>query len=239
MMEFETPLIPGTLIRRYKRFLADVELDDGREITAHCANPGAMLGLNMAGLRVWLEPNDNPKRKLKFGWKLVELPGDALAGIDTGVPNKVVGNALRAGRIAPLAAYETVRPEQKYGQNSRIDFLLSQPGLPDAYVEVKNVHLMRAPGLAEFPDSVTARGAKHLDDLAEEAARGNRAVMLYCIQRDDCDRLDLARDLDPAYAAAFDRARSRGVEALAYRCSLSTSRITLERPVPIVGTDLD
>jgi sugar fermentation stimulation protein A len=235
-MDFETPLIPGTLIRRYKRFLADVELDDGREVTAHCANPGSMMGLNTPGLRVWLEPNDNPKRKLKFAWKLTELQDGAMTGIDTGVPNKVVGEALRAGQIVPLNAYKTVRPEQKYGQNSRIDFLLTKDGLPDAYVEVKNVHLMREQGLAEFPDSVTTRGAKHLDDLAAEAALGNRAVMLYLIQRDDCDRLDFARDIDPAYAAAFDRARSGGVEVLAYRCNLSIERITLEHPIPIVGS---
>ncbi|MEO1493985.1 MAG: DNA/RNA nuclease SfsA [Pseudomonadota bacterium] len=235
-MEFASPLIPGTLQRRYKRFLADVELADGRVITAHCANPGAMLGVADPGSRVWLEPTDDPKRKLKFSWKLIELPGNHLAGIDTGVPNRVVGEALREGRIPELAGYETAKPEQKYGQNSRIDFLLSGPGRPEAYVEVKNVHLMRQPGLAEFPDSVTARGAKHLDDLAAEAEKGNRAVMLYCIQRDDCDRLDLARDIDPAYGAAFDRAAARGVEALAYGCRLGTTRIILERPIRLTGS---
>ncbi len=235
-MEFASPLIPGTLQRRYKRFLADVELDDGRSVTAHCANPGAMLGVADPGSRIWVEPTSDPKRKLKFSWKLLELPGGHMAGIDTGVPNRVVGEALRAGAIPELAAYEMIRPEQKYSENSRIDFLLTGPGLPDAYVEVKNVHLMRRPGLAEFPDSVTTRGAKHLDDLAGEVGKGHRAVMLYCVQRDDCDRLDLARDLDPAYGTAFDRAASQGVETLAYGCRLDTKRITLERPVRLTGS---
>ena len=201
-MNFAQPLIPGRLIRRYKRFLADVELEDGRKVTAHCANPGSMLGLKEPGLKIWLEPNDDPKRKLKYAWKLVELES-GLAGIDTGVPNKVVKEALHAGLIPELAAYASIRPEQKYGNNSRIDFLLTEPGLPDAYVEVKNVHLMRTPGLAEFPDSVTARGAKHLGDLAMEVERGNRAVMLYVVQMDGPDRFDLARDIDPTYARTF------------------------------------
>ena len=232
-MNFAASLIPGTLIRRYKRFLADIRLDDGREITAHCANPGSMLGLNMPGLRVWLEPNDDPKRKLKFSWKLVELPESGLAGIDTGVPNRVVAEALSARAIPELGDYSDVRPEQRYGTNSRIDFLLE--GDRTTYLEVKNVHLMREPGLAEFPDSVTARGAKHLGDLAAEVARGHRAVMLYVIQRDDCDRFDLARDLDPAYFAAFERAVAMGVEVLAYRCTLEPTRISLERAIPLAG----
>lgn len=230
-MEFERPLIPGRLMRRYKRFLADVELQDGREVTAHCANPGSMLGLNAPGMKVWLEPNDDPKRKLKFSWKLVELE-TGLAGIDTSVPNKVVAEALAARQIPELAAYTTVRPEQKYGQNSRIDFLLTGDGLPDAYVEVKNVHLMRTPGLAEFPDSVTARGAKHLADLAAEVAAGHRAIMLYVVQMDGPDRFDLARDLDPAYGLAFDSATSGGVEVLVWRCMLGLNRITLDCPIP-------
>jgi sugar fermentation stimulation protein A len=233
-MEFTTPLIPGTLIRRYKRFLADVELADGKVITAHCANPGSMIGLNMPGLRVWLEPNDDPKRKLKFSWKLVELPDGSMAGIDTSVPNKVVAEALRAGAVPELAGYPEVRPEQRYGTNSRIDFLLSGNG-PDAYVEVKNVHLMRTPGLAEFPDSVTTRGAKHLGDLAAEVEKGHRAIMFYLIQHSGCDSFDLARDLDPAYARAFELAVAMGVEVVVYRCTLTTTRISLERAIPLSG----
>jgi sugar fermentation stimulation protein A len=231
-MEFAAPLVPGRLLRRYKRFLADIELVSGEVVTAHCANPGAMLGLNMPGLKVWVEPNDDPKKKLRYGWRLVEF-GDDWAGIDTGVPNKVVGEALRMRRIPELADYGHVRPEVRYGANSRIDFLLTGAGLPDAYVEVKNVHLMRDPGLAEFPDSVTKRGAKHLDELAAMVAAGHRAMMLYCVQRTDCDRLALAGDLDPGYAAAFVRARAAGVEAMAWACAISPAGIALDRPVRI------
>jgi len=231
-MDFERPLIPGRLLRRYKRFLADIELASGETVTAHCANPGAMTGLNLPGLRVWLEPNDDPARKLRYGWRLVELGGH-WAGIDTAVPNRVVGEALAAGRVPGLAAYGQVRPEVRYGRNSRVDFLLTGEGLPDAYVEVKNVHLMREAGLAEFPDSVTARGAKHLDELAAVVAAGHRAVMLYCVQRTDCTRMALAADIDPGYAAAFARARKAGVEAIAFACAISPTGIALDRPVPI------
>ena len=234
-MEFAEALIPGRLIRRYKRFLADVELADGREVTAHCANPGAMLGLADPGMRIWLEPNDNPKRKLKFAWRLVELPDGALAGIDTGVPNRIVGEALAAQAIPELAGYETVRAEQKYGQSSRIDFLLSGAS-GQTYVEVKNCHLMRKPGLAEFPDCVTARGAKHLRELADMVQAGHRAVMLYVVQRDDCDRMALAADLDPDYASTFDAARALGVEPLVYRAKISSKRISLGRALPFVAS---
>ncbi|MEM8792865.1 MAG: DNA/RNA nuclease SfsA [Pseudomonadota bacterium] len=233
-MKFETPLIPGRLIRRYKRFLADIELEDGREVTAHCANPGAMLGVADPGSRVWVAPNDDPKRKLKFSWKLVELGGGHFAGIDTSVPNRVVGEALAAGLIPGLEG--KIRAEVKYGANSRVDFLVTGADGAKTFVEVKNVHLMREEGLAEFPDSVTARGAKHLRDLAAEVAAGHRAVMLYCVQRTDCARLDFAGDLDPAYLAAFIEARAAGVEAIAWACRISTAEIVLDRPLAIRDT---
>ncbi|MFV1441479.1 MULTISPECIES: DNA/RNA nuclease SfsA [unclassified Phaeobacter] len=213
-MRFQTPLLPATLIRRYKRFLADCQLPDGREITAHCANPGSMMGLADPGSTVWLEPNDNPKKKLKYGWRLVEVAGGTLVGVDTSVPNRALKSALEARQIAALSAYETVRAEVKYAEKSRIDFLLSQPGLPDCYVEVKSVTLSRQPGLAEFPDSVTARGAKHLGNLADMCRSGHRAVLLYLVQRGDCERFEIARDIDPTYAAAWDAAAAAGVERL-------------------------
>ncbi|MEX0278101.1 MAG: DNA/RNA nuclease SfsA [Ruegeria sp.] len=213
-MKFTTKLVPARLIRRYKRFLADCTLEDGRDVTAHCANPGSMLGLAEPGTKIWLEPNDDPKKKLKFGWRLVDHENGHFTGVDTSVPNKALRMALQAGQISDLAAYQTVRPEVRYGENSRIDFLLTQPGLPDAYVEVKSVTLSRQPGLAEFPDSVTARGTKHLGELAEMAKQGHRAIMLYLVQRTDCDRFALAKDIDPAYAAAFEAAEATGVEKL-------------------------
>ena len=233
-MRFQTELVPATLIQRYKRFLADCRLDDGREITAHCANPGSMMGLSEPGTRIWLEPNDDPRKKLKFGWRLVEHANGHYTGVDTSVPNKVVRAALIEQKIALLSAYSQVHPEQKYGANSRIDFLLSGEGLPYAYVEVKSVTLSRQNGLAEFPDSVTARGAKHLDELATIARAGQRAVMLYLVQRTDCTRFTLANDIDYTYAVACERALLAGVEMLCLGTHISPEEITISGAIPVV-----
>lgn len=234
-MRFQTPLVPARLLRRYKRFLTDVVLEeDGREVVAHCPNPGSMLGLDTPNMRIWLEPNDDPKKKLKYGWRLAEVGEGHLAGIDTAVPNRVVKEALEARTVPQLAEYGIVKPEVKYGEKSRIDFLLTEPGLPDAYVEVKNVHLLRQATLAEFPDCVTARGAKHLDELAKMVAEGNRAVMLYLVQRTDCDQFALARDLDKAYGVAFDAARAAGVEAYCFGTEITEESVTLARELPII-----
>ena len=232
-MRFQTPLVPARLIRRYKRFLSDMTLDDGREITAHCANPGAMAGLKDPGLKCWLEPNDDPKKKLKFGWRVSELPGGHWVGIDTAVPNRVVKEALIARAVPELAGYETVRPEVKYGQRSRVDFLLTQPDLPDAYVEVKNVHFRREDDWAEFPDSVTERGTRHLLELADMVAQGHRAVMFYLIQRTDCSRLKFAADIDPNYAQTLANVRAQGVEVMAYDCTISPQQVTLRNAIPV------
>ena len=230
-MRFQTRLEPATLIRRYKRFLADIRLEDGREAVAHCANPGSMMGLAEPGMRIWVEPNDDPKKKLKYGWRLVEHDTGHFTGVDTSVPNRALRAALEAGEVAGLEGYDSVRPEVKYGENSRIDFLLQGAGRRDAYVEVKSVTLMREAGMAEFPDSVTARGAKHLAELAAMARAGHRAVMLYLIQRTDARAFRLAEDIDPAYAAAFSAARAAGVEALAFDTAISPEGITLGRAV--------
>ena len=232
-MEFARPLLRGRLLRRYKRFLADVMLDDGREVTAHCANPGAMLGLTAPGSAVWLEPNDDPRRSLRFAWRLVELPDGHWVGIDTGVPNRIVGEALRQGAVPALAGYDGVRAEVRYGAASRVDFLCEGQGLPPAYVEVKNVHLRRTGDWAEFPDCVTARGARHLAELSAMAAAGARAVMLYVVQRSDCARFRLAPDLDPAYARAFAAARAAGVEAIAHATRISTAGVSLGPELPV------
>lgn len=234
-MRFQTPLVPARLVRRYKRFLADAVLEEtGEEIVAHCPNPGAMLGLRDPGLRIWLERNDDPKRKLRYGWRLAELEGGHWAGIDTSVPNRVVREALEARAVAPLAVYGTVRPEVRYGTKSRVDFLLTEPGLADAYVEVKNVHLRRNGDLAEFPDSVTKRGARHLAELSAMAAEGHRAVMLYLVQRTDCGRLQMAADLDPAYAAAFDLARKAGVEILCFGTDIDVHGVRFGLRMPVL-----
>lgn len=232
-MRFPAPLIEARLIRRYKRFLADVELPGGETVTVHCANPGAMTGLAEPGMRVLLSRSDNGKRKLPLSWELVEAAG-GLVGINTALPNRLVAEAVAAAAIAELAGYQHLRREVNYGRKSRIDLLLSGDGRPDAYVEIKNVHLSRAPGLAEFPDSPTARGTRHLGELADMAAAGHRAVMLYLIQRGDCAAFRLAADIDPAYAAAFDEARTAGVEMLAYGCRLSEREIVVADRVSVL-----
>lgn len=245
-MQFADPLIRGRLIRRYKRFLSDVEITDDSgqpvQITAHCPNPGAMLGLAAPDSEVWLSPARNPKRKLKYTWELTRV-GDHLVGINTGLPNALVGEALAAGTIGELTGYDSVRREVRYGENSRIDFLLESDGRPPCYVEIKNVHLKRDEtpdrGLAEFPDSVTARGAKHLRELAHVAAQGGRAVMLYIVQRADCDRFALAGDIDPAYAAAFADARHQGVEAICYACDVARDSIVVTNALAIADQETE
>lgn len=231
------PLIEGRLIRRYKRFLADVELADGSVVTSHCANPGAMLGLTAPGNRVWLSQSSDPARKLKYSWHLVEADFGEMSlqivGIDTSLPNRLAEEAITAGAIPELAGYGSLRREVRYGVNSRIDLLLAETGRPDAYVEVKNVHLMRRPGSVEFPDSVTSRGAKHLEEMGAMVEAGFRAVMLYVIQMQGTS-FSLAPDLDPAYARAFARARTRGVEALAYTCIVTPDAVTIDRRIPMV-----
>lgn len=236
-MRFVSPLVPATLTRRYKRFLADVVLESGVTTTVHVANPGAMTGLDRPLSRVWLSQSDNPLRKLPYSWELVETDlgsGSELVGVNTGHPNVLVADGLKADVIPDLRDYTSIRREVKYGVNSRVDFLLEAPARPACYLEVKNVHLMRKPRLAEFPDSVTARGAKHLDELARMVAAGARAVLLFVIQIPSADRFTIARDIDPAYAAAFDRACASGVEMLAWRCTVNVDGIVIAAPVPIV-----
>jgi sugar fermentation stimulation protein A len=232
-VKFQPTLVSGRLVKRYKRFLADIVLDDGgEEITCAVPNTGSMMGLTDPGSRVWLSTSDNPKRKYAHTLEIVEADG-TLVGVNTGLPNRLAEEAIRAGMISDLASYEELKREQKYGRNSRIDILLRDANRGLAYVEVKNVHMRRVPGLAEFPDTVTARGAKHLGELADMVREGHRAVMVYLVQRGDCDRLKLCRDLDPAYCAAFDRAASAGVEAFAIRCQITQNEIIPEKTIPV------
>ncbi|MDQ0320225.1 sugar fermentation stimulation protein A [Pararhizobium capsulatum DSM 1112] len=227
-MNFESPLVPATLIQRYKRFLFDALLEDGRTITGFCPNTGSMRGLTTPGSRIWLSEHASPTRKYQHMLELVEVDGVAI-GINTGLPNKLAEEAVRAGLVGNLADYPVLQREQRYGKNSRIDFLLSDPADGRrCYVEVKNVHFSRTPGLAEFPDSPTARGAKHLEELGDMVAEGHRGVMIYLVQRADCDRLRICDDLDPNYARAFKRAQARGVEAFALRCRVSATQIVAD-----------
>jgi sugar fermentation stimulation protein A len=236
-MRFHSKLIPATLARRYKRFLADVVLESGEMLTVHVANPGAMTGLDRPFSKVWLSNSGNPQRKLPFSWELVETDlgsGPELVGVNTTLPNALVADILEAGLIPELRYYASVRREVKYGANSRVDFLLESPTRPPCYLEIKNVHLMRKPRLAEFPDCPTERGAKHLDELAGVIATGARAVTLYVIQIASANRFAIARDIDRAYAAALGRAREAGVEMLAWRCAVTLQGIDITEPVPIL-----
>jgi len=232
-MDFASPLVTGRLVRRYKRFLADVILDDGPAITCSVPNTGSMLGLTDPGIRVWLSLSNGPKRKYPHTLQMVEAAG-TIVGINTGLPNRIAEEACLAGLIPSLAGYAELKREQKYGLNSRVDILLQAPDRPTAYVEVKNVHFSRKPGLAEFPDSPTARGAKHLDELGNMVEYGHRGVMLYVVQRGDCEELRICGDLDPVYAAAFDRAMGRGVEAYAVKCHITPTGIAAISTMPII-----
>ncbi|MAU96748.1 MAG: DNA/RNA nuclease SfsA [Fulvimarina sp.] len=237
MVPFPSPLIPGRLIQRYKRFLADVAIDgEDAPVTVHCPNPGAMLGLKAPGSRVWLSRSPNPNRKLAMTLELIEADG-TLVGLNTGLPNRLAEEAVAAGLVPALEGLGPARREVRYQEKSRVDLLYEDRDGRPVYVEVKNVHLMRQPGLAEFPDCVTTRGARHLLDLAAELEAGARSVMLYVVQRADCTRLAFADDLDPAYAAGFAEARRRGVEACAVRCDITLSGIVPSILLPIVETE--
>ncbi|MGB8274072.1 MAG: DNA/RNA nuclease SfsA [Alphaproteobacteria bacterium] len=244
-MIFPTNLVPARLIRRYKRFLCDVALPDGGELTVHCPNPGSMMGLSEEGTEVFLSRSDNPGRKLSHTLELVRA-ARTLVGVNTGRTNAIAAEAIAAGSVPELAGYAGMRREVAYGQASRVDLVLEggsgeaplpgQGSLPTCYVEVKNVTLARSSGKgtrALFPDAATKRGAKHLRELAVLAAQGTRAVMFYVVQREDCGDFALAGDIDPAYARAFREARAAGVEAICYACKVGVEAIELDRPLPV------
>jgi sugar fermentation stimulation protein A len=230
-MKFAEPLTEARLIKRYKRFLADVEMADGSVVTVHIANPGAMTGLAEPGSTVWLSRSHNPARKLPWNWELVWADG-GLVGVNTMHPNAIAEAAIAAGLIPELAGYDQIRREVKYGLNSRIDLLLAGKDRPICYVEIKNVHLRQGEE-ACFPDSVTERGAKHLRELSERVKEGDRAVMLFLVQRADCVRFRPAGWIDPAYEAALRRAKAEGVETLCYACRLTLDGIEIGRPLPV------
>ncbi|MCK5041936.1 MAG: DNA/RNA nuclease SfsA [Sphingomonadales bacterium] len=243
IMKFEmthagvAPLTHAKLIKRYKRFLADATLDDGTEIVAHCANSGSMMGLKDEGASIYLSPNTNPKAKLDWRWEMIEVDG-ALVGINTSRPNAIVAEAISAQEISELCGYDNLKREVKYGGNSRIDILLSNEGPNQndeqlCYVEVKSVTLKRGDN-AEFPDAVTARGTKHLNELIDMVKNGHRAVMFYLVQRGDCGAFNIADDIDPLYAKTLVKAKNAGVELLCYDCELTTKEININKPLDIM-----
>ena len=225
------PLHPGRLVRRYKRFLADVELDGGEVVTAHCANPGSMKSCAVAGGRVWLSHSDDPRRRLAYSWELARVGGQMIV-INTARGNQVVAEALERGAVAELAGAGTVRREVRVGDKSRIDFLLEDGGAR-TYVEVKSVTLAAGPGIAAFPDSVTERGARHMEELIRLRRAGHRAVLLFCVARTRVARVRPADEIDPTYGRTLRRAARAGVDILAYGCAVGPKRITLRHRLPI------
>ena len=233
-MKINPSLSKGKLLRRYKRFLADVQTSSGEIITIHCPNTGSMKNCWAENTPCWYSDSGNPKRKYRHTLEITTTPEGALAGVNTGRANHLVEEAIRAGGITELQGYPQLRREVKYGEeNSRIDFLLGgEPG--DCYVEVKNVTLAEGPrGL--FPDAVSARGTKHLRELQKLVASGTRAVLFYCVQHSQIETVEAAAEIDPAYAAALKEAVAAGVEVIAYRAELGAGEIRLSEPVPFVG----
>ena len=229
-MHFDTPLIPGTLLKRYKRFLADVRLEDGSVVTAHCPNSGSMKGYKDAGLKVRLSESSNPNRKLRYTWELVEDAGGDTIMIHAARANALVSEAIRNGIVTELQGYDTLRTEVKYGsRNSRVDLLLEQ-GNDKCFVEVKSVTLREGDALM-FPDAVTTRGQKHLEELMEMRVQGHRAVLFFAVLREGGERFEAAAHIDPAYAALLTTARANGVEILVYRTVFDGNMIALSVPL--------
>lgn len=229
----ELPLLTeGILLRRYQRFLADVELADGKLVTAHCPNTGSMMGCKAPGSRVWLSASDNPKRKLAWTWELVEADG-VQVGLHTGRSNGLVREAIEAGRLESLTGYGRIRPEVRYGKNSRIDLLLEGEGLPPCYVEVKNVTAAVQGGIGYFPDAVTERGAKHLQEMAEMVGQGARALLVFCVQRSDVSEVRPADHIDPVYGQTLRQALAAGVEVAALGAEIALQQIVLSRNLPV------
>ena len=224
-------LIEGRLVRRYKRFLADVELADGTVVVAHCPNPGSMKTMKEEGCKVWLSASDNPKRKLAFTWELV-LSASSLTLVNTARANGIVEEGLHAGVVRPLSGFHTLRREVRYGDKSRLDFHLQWEDR-SCFVEGKNVTMFDGPGRSAFPDSVTARGAKHLRELMSIAAKGERAVLLFCSSRADTTRIRPADEIDPVYGETLRVAAREGVAIMAYSCKLSESQVVLAEAIPV------
>jgi sugar fermentation stimulation protein A len=230
-MKFPDKLIKAKILKRYKRFLSDIELSDGTIVNAHVPNTGSMTTCWDENWEVYLSQNDNPKRKLKYTLEMTHN-GKTLICVNTNLTNKLVKEALEQKKISELIDYDTIKPEQKVFE-SRIDFFLTQNGLPDTYVEVKNVTLDGGDGVALFPDSVTTRGQKHLKDLMKLKEQGHRAVMLYVVNREDVTEFSPAKEIDPTYAALVSEAKSKGVEMLVYRCKLTAQEIYIDKKLEL------
>jgi sugar fermentation stimulation protein A len=223
-------LIPGRLVRRYQRFLADIRLESGETVTAHCPNSGSMTGCCQPGRPVYLSVHDSPKRKLRYTWELIDMPG-SLVGVNTQVPNRLAALAIAAGDVAELSGYARVRREVKAGSHSRIDLRLEAPDRPPCYVEIKNCTLV-SNGLAAFPDAVTVRGRKHLMELQGLVAAGFRCAMFFLVQRMDARSFAPADHIDPEYGTALRQAFLNGVEIIVYNVHIDLKGIRLNDRMP-------
>jgi len=232
-MKFSNKLIKAKFVKRYKRFFSDHILEDGKLVTAHCPNTGAMTGVAKEGITSWLSPSNNPKRKLKWTWELTQ-ENNTIVGVNTHNPNKIIQEAINNNEIKELLNYKTLKREVSYGSNSRIDIFLQDEKKIDCYVEIKNVHLSREKGIAEFPDGITSRGTKHLKELAHVAQSGCRAVMLYLIQRNDCNFFKIAKDIDKEYAKEFINALNAGVEVICVDTILNTNGISIGKNIQLL-----
>jgi sugar fermentation stimulation protein A len=229
-MKMPPPLHPGTLIRRRNRFIAEIRLDHGEEVTAHCPNSGSMKGCNLPGAPVLLSESDNPARKTRYTWEMVRA-GRTWVGINTLRTNALVREAIENGTIAELQGYESIRSEVKFGKHSRLDFLLEGPA-GSCYVEVKNVTLVEH-RTALFPDAVTTRGQKHMRELVRAVKMGHRAVVVFAVQRGDVNAFAPADVIDPVYGKELRNALKKGVEALSYRAHVSAGNIRITKPLPL------
>jgi sugar fermentation stimulation protein A len=228
-MQFSSPLIQGTLIKRYKRFLADVQLADGSTVIAHCPNTGAMTGCAEPGWKVWLSPSNNPKRKLLYTWEVVLTEQGHWIGINTHKANVLVKEAIQQNKISELVGYKNVKAEVKFGEeNSRIDFLLSDSEKADCYVEVKSVTLLND-NKGYFPDAKTLRGQKHLRELSIIASQGKRAVLFFCVQHSGIQSVQVAQHIDPDYAKELKQAMLSGVQILCYDCKINSEKIYINQ----------
>lgn len=232
-MRYPSPLQTGVLVRRYQRFLADITLPDGKLITVHVPNTGSLMGCCEPGLKVWLLDSENLERKYRFTWEQVEVEGGRV-GINTHRANSLVGEALEARLIESLAHYTQRKAEVRFGsENSRVDWLLSEPGHPDCYLEVKNVTTALGDGVAAFPDAVTTRGTKHLRELMRMVEAGYRAAVVFCVQRSDCHQVVPADQIDPQYGQAMREALAQGVEFYALEARMDHESVQLWRVLPV------
>ena len=233
-MKLQPRLIPATLIQRYKRFLADVKMPGGETLTVHTPNTGSMLGVSNPGSTVWLRDTDNPKRKYRYSWEMSETGDGVKVGVNTGLVNRLVIEAIENGTIKELQNYSAIQQEVTYGEErSRIDLLLTHNMQNDCYVEIKNVTAADENRFAIFPDAVTTRGQKHLRELMTMVMQGHRSVLFFCIQRDDVIAMRPADEIDPAYGTLLRKAMSQGVEVIAYKASVKSDEITLTKPVTV------